>query len=78
LVRSARGAAEAATHDSDADAPHYAADERLQHEVGEPMGRILLSFAFYSFCRIHQTLRVTPAMEAGITNRVWNLGELLA
>lgn len=42
------------------------------------MGRILLSFAFYSFCRIHQTLRVTPAMEAGITNRVWNLGELLA
>ena len=37
-----------------------------------------LSFAFYSFCRIHQTLRVTPAMEAGITNRVWNLGELLA
>ena len=41
MVRSARGAAEAATHDSDADAPHYAADERLQHEVGEPMGRIL-------------------------------------
>jgi len=37
-----------------------------------------LWFAFYNFCRVHQTLRVTPAMEAGITNHVWNLGELLA
>jgi transposase-like protein/IS1 family transposase len=35
-------------------------------------------FAFYNFCRVHQTLRVTPAMEAGISNHVWNLGELLA
>ena len=30
-----------------------------------------LWFAFYNFCRIHQTLRVTPAMEAGITDHVW-------
>jgi hypothetical protein len=37
-----------------------------------------LWFAFYNFCRVHQILRVTPAMEAGITNHVWNLGELLA
>ncbi|MGA3259733.1 MAG: hypothetical protein ABSE35_12700 [Bryobacteraceae bacterium] len=35
-------------------------------------------FAYYSFCRIHKTLRVTPAMEAKITNRVWDLAELLA
>ena len=31
----------------------------------------------YNFCRIHQTLRVTPAMEAGITDHVWSLGEVL-
>ncbi len=37
-----------------------------------------LHFAFYNFCRIHKSLRITPAMEAGITNRVWELGELLA
>jgi hypothetical protein len=37
-----------------------------------------LHFAYYSFCRIHKTLRVTPAMEAGSTNRIWELGELLA
>jgi hypothetical protein len=29
-----------------------------------------------NFCRIHQTLRVTPAMEAGITDHVWSLEEM--
>jgi len=37
-----------------------------------------LHFAYYNFCRIHKTLRVTPAMEAGITDHVWELAELLA
>jgi hypothetical protein len=32
---------------------------------------------WYNFCRVHQTLRVTPAMEAGITDRVWSLADLL-
>jgi hypothetical protein len=36
-----------------------------------------LHFAYYNFCRIHKTLRVTPAMEAGLTDRVWEIGELL-
>ena len=36
-----------------------------------------LHFAHYNFCRIHQTLRVTPAMEAGITSTVWGLNDLL-
>ena len=36
-----------------------------------------LWFAFYNFCRIHKTLRVTPAMEAGLTNHAWSLAELL-
>jgi IS1 family transposase len=37
-----------------------------------------LHFAYYNFCRIHRSIRVTPAMEAGITDRVWELAELLA
>jgi hypothetical protein len=37
-----------------------------------------LHFAYYNFCRIHQTLRVTPAMEAGLTDHTWKLAELLA
>lgn len=32
----------------------------------------------YNYCRIHKTLRVTPAMEAGITNHVWTIEEMLA
>jgi len=32
----------------------------------------------YNFCRIHQTLRCTPAMEAGITDHVWSIEELAA
>ncbi len=38
---------------------------------------VALHFAHYNFCRIHQTLRVTPAMEAGISDHVWGLGKLL-
>jgi IS1 family transposase len=38
---------------------------------------ISLYFAFYNFCRVHQTLRVTPAMEAGITDHVWSVEELV-
>ncbi len=37
-----------------------------------------LHFAYYNFCRVHQTLRVTPAMEAGLTDHVWTIAELLA
>jgi hypothetical protein len=37
-----------------------------------------LWFAYYNFCRIHKTLRVTPAMEAGITEHVWRAEELFA
>jgi hypothetical protein len=36
-----------------------------------------LHFAWYNLVRIHRTLRVTPAREAGITDRAWELRELL-
>jgi len=38
---------------------------------------IALHFMHYNFCRIHQTLRVTPAMEAGIADHVWSIEELV-
>jgi IS1 family transposase len=38
---------------------------------------VALHFAFYNFCRIHASLRVTPAMQAGITDHVWGLNELV-
>lgn len=44
--------------------------ENLGHAVA-------LHFMHYNFCRIHQSLRVTPAMEAGITDHVWEIEEIL-
>jgi IS1 family transposase len=38
---------------------------------------VALWFAYYNFCRVHQTLRVTPAMESGISDHVWTIAELL-
>lgn len=38
---------------------------------------VSLYFMHYNFCRVHQTLRVTPAMEAGITDHVWSLEEII-
>jgi IS1 family transposase len=45
--------------------------ENLGHAVA-------LHFLHYNFARIHQTLRVTPAMEAGLTDHVWSLDEIAA
>src|SRR5271154_4786945 len=39
---------------------------------------VALHYMNYNFCRVHQTLRCTPAMEAGITDHVWSLDELCA
>ena len=38
---------------------------------------VALHFAYYNFVRVHRTLRVTPAMEAGVINRLWTLGDLV-
>jgi IS1 family transposase len=38
---------------------------------------VALHFMYYNFCKIHQTLRVTPAMEAGLSTQVWSLGDLV-
>lgn len=38
---------------------------------------IALHFMYYNYCRIHQTLRVTPAMEAGIADHVWEIEEII-
>jgi len=38
---------------------------------------VALHFAYYNFCRVHSSLRVTPAMEASLTDHVWTIAELL-
>ena len=39
---------------------------------------LALYFVFYNFCRIHKSLRVTPAMAAGITDRLWSFEDVIA
>lgn len=39
---------------------------------------VALHFMHYNFCRIHRSLRVTPAMEAGVTDHVWEIEEIVA
>jgi hypothetical protein len=44
--------------------------ENLAHAVA-------LHFMHYNFARVHQTLRVTPAMEAGVSDHVWEIEEIV-
>jgi len=39
---------------------------------------LALFFAYYNFCRMHKSVRMTPAMAAGITRRPWSVADLLA
>jgi hypothetical protein len=38
---------------------------------------VSLWVAYYNFCRVHESLRTTPAVMLGITDHVWSIGELL-
>lgn len=38
---------------------------------------VALFYFFYNFARVHQTLRVTPAMEAGVSDHVWTVEEIV-
>jgi hypothetical protein len=51
----------------------------FQQERENHISALSLYFMFYNFCRVHQTLRVTPAMEAGlpIADHVWEIEEIV-
>src|SRR5271169_806092 len=61
----------------DENAPLHATHKRFQQEIGKPWHAVMLYFMRYNFCRVHNTLRVTPASEGGRTDHVWSLEELL-
>ena len=39
---------------------------------------LALYFVHYNFCRIHKTLRMSPAMAAGVSDRLWSLDDVIA
>jgi IS1 family transposase len=45
-------------------------------KVENHLHAVALHFMYYNFCKIHKTLRVTPAMEAGIASHVWSIEDL--
>ena len=47
-------------------------------KVENHMKSVALHFMYYNFVRIHQTLRVTPALAAGITEKVWEVEDMVA
>ncbi|MHB8541700.1 MAG: IS1 family transposase [Candidatus Acidiferrales bacterium] len=46
-------------------------------KIENHIASIAIHYMHYNFCRVHQTLRVTPAMEAGIADHVWSVTELV-
>lgn len=49
----------------------------LSKKIENLKAAVALHFAHYNFVRIHGALRVTPAMEAGITGHIWSFEEIL-
>jgi IS1 family transposase len=47
-------------------------------KIDNHIAAVNLHFLYYNFCRIHQTLRVTPAMAAGLSQRVWGIMDIVA
>lgn len=46
---------------------------RFSKKLENHKGAVALHFAYYNFCRLHGSVRVTPAMEAGIAHHVWSI-----
>lgn len=47
-------------------------------KVENPAAAVALYFMYYNCGRVHQTLRVTPAMEAVVSDHVWSIEEIVA
>jgi len=47
-------------------------------KVENHIASIAIHYMHYNFCRVHETLRVTPAMEAGIADHVWSIEEMIS
>ncbi len=46
-------------------------------KVENLMRAVSLHFMYYNSARVHQTLRVTPAMEAGVSDHIWTVREIV-
>jgi hypothetical protein len=57
---------------------HDVVDECIGHDNGGSRARDgALHFLYYNFVRLHHTLRATPAVAAGVTKRLWEMGDVV-
>lgn len=49
----------------------------FSRKIEAHVASLAIHYVNYNFCRIHQTLRVTPAMAAGVANRVWDIADIV-
>jgi hypothetical protein len=60
------------------DPGNTAAGNAFSKKVDNLRHAVALYAIHYNFCRVHQTLRITPAMKAGIADHLWTIEEMLA
>ena len=63
---------------ADADAPIYAPNEWFFKEGREHAYAMALHMMYYNFVRLHSKLRMSPAMAAGVTAKLWEIGDIVA
>lgn len=49
----------------------------FSNKIANHTAAVALHYMYYNFLRIHQTLRVTPAMEAGVADQIWLIEEVV-
>lgn len=49
----------------------------FSRKIENHVASLAIHYMHYNFVRVHQTLRVTPAMAAGVTDRLWSIGDLI-
>jgi hypothetical protein len=65
-------------HDANGHAPVHTPDACVLEKLENHAAMGSLYFMYDNFGRMHQTLRVTPAMEAGLADHVWTIEEIVA
>ena len=58
--------------------PLHATDERVLKKFENHVHMVALYTVFYNWTKIHKSLRTTPAMAAGLTERVWDMADIVA
>lgn len=55
-----------------------AEEHAFSKKWGHLQAALALHFCYYNYCRVHRSLKATPAMAAGLTDRVWTIGDLVS